>query len=307
MSKRLYGLIVPLITPFKEDLSLDIDALKWLVGYLVKNNVDAIFPVSTTGEFPSLTNSEKIKIVEVVREYTPTNIKVIAGISSTSLYEAVDLALRFKDLGVDSLISTPPYYYKGNLDGVKRYFRMILDRIEIPLILYTIPQYTGIDIPPELIKELVMEYDDLVGLKATVDSMIYFRKIIQLVKPIKKDFNVYSGIDEYILPLILIGGDGAVSALAHITPNLHKEMIEALFNGELAKANELYNIILDIKRIYDISKSVSGAIKLTLESFNTPIKRFVRPPLTDENLDNIDIIRSILSRYRDKIVLYKEG
>ena len=304
---NLRGLIIPLITPFKEDLGLDIDALKWLVEYLVENGVDGIFPVSTTGEFPSLTSSEKMKIVEVVRECTPTNIKVIAGISSTSLYEAIDLALRFKELGVDSLISTPPYYFKGNLDGVKRYFKMVLDGIDMPLILYTIPRYTGIEIPPELIKELVMEYDNLVGLKATVDSMVYFRRVVQLVKPVKKDFNIYSGIDEYILPLVLIGGDGAVSALAHITPNLHKEMIEALFNGELAKANELYNIILDVKRIYDISKSTSGAIKLTLESFNTPVKRFVRPPLTDENPDNIDRIRTILSRYRDKIVLYKEG
>ncbi len=304
---NLRGLIIPLITPFKEDLGLDIDALKWLVEYLVENGVDGIFPVSTTGEFPSLTSSEKMKIVEVVRECTPTNIKVIAGISSTSLYEAIDLALRFKELGVDSLISTPPYYFKGNLDGVKRYFKMVLDGIDMPLILYTIPRYTGIEIPPELIKELVMEYDNLVGLKATVDSMVYFRRVVQLVKPVKKDFNIYSGIDEYILPLVLIGGDGAVSALAHITPNLHKEMIEALFNGELAKANELYNIILDVKRIYDISKSTSGAIKLTLESFNTPVKRFVRPPLTDENPDNIDRIRAILSRYRDKIVLYEEG
>jgi len=304
---NLRGLIIPLITPFKEDLGLDIDALKWLVEYLVENGVDGIFPVSTTGEFPSLTSSEKMKIVEVVRECTPTNIKVIAGISSTSLYEAIDLALRFKELGVDSLISTPPYYFKGNLDGVKRYFKMVLDGIDMPLILYTIPRYTGIEIPPELIKELVMEYDNLVGLKATVDSMVYFRRVVQLVKPVKKDFNIYSGIDEYILPLVLIGGDGAVSALAHITPNLHKEMIEALFNGELAKANELYNIILDVKRIYDISKSTSGAIKLTLESFNTPVKRFVRPPLTDENPDNIDRIRTILSRYRDKIVLYEEG
>lgn len=209
------GLVIPLITPFDNKLEIDYEGLSWLVKYLVENKVDALFPISTTGEFPSLTMDEKIDLVEhVVKESDET--PVIAGISGTCIDEVVGLGKEFIDIGVDYLITTPPYYYKPSKEGLTEYFGRLLSSLDIDILIYTIPSLTGVDITPDLLYDLRKEYSNLKGLKATIDSLIYFRRVIQLVKREYKDFVVLSGIDEYILPLLILGGDGGGSQHSHI-------------------------------------------------------------------------------------------
>jgi len=287
------GLVIPLITPFNSKLEIDYEGLSWLIKHLVENRVDALFPISTTGEFPSLTMDEKIDLVEhVVKESGET--PVIAGISGTCIDEVVGLGREFIDIGADYLITTPPYYYKPSKEGLIQYFSRLLSSLDIDILIYTIPSLTGVDITPDLLYDLKKEHSNLKGVKATVDSLIYFRRVIQVVKSEYKDFIVLSGIDEYILPLMMLGGDGGVAALAHLKPEIHKSLITKYQDGEYEDAISIYNNIMSLKRIYDVSPSTTAAIKAALNIMKYPISRAVRPPLTPVDKDSEEKIRRIL-------------
>lgn len=289
------GIIVPLITPFKENLEVDYDALKWLVQYLADKGVDGFFPISTTGEFPNLDFEEKINIVREVLEYSGDKL-VIAGISGTNVREIIRLGKRFIDMGVEYLITTPPYYYKPMERGLKDFFMKILTRLDVGILLYANPRFTGLELSPNFIRELRVEASNLIGIKATVDSLSYFRKLIQVVKNDFKDFIVLTGMDEYLLPLMLIGGDGGVNALAHLSPDLHIRLIKSIRNNNLSKAVQIYIKIMELKKLYDITPSVTAAIKAGLNILGHPVEKYVRPPLEPVSDDIKQYIQEIFKR-----------
>jgi len=295
MNRKYSGIIVPLITPYNENLKVDIDAYRWLIEYLTKNKVDGIFPNSTVGEFPSLSEDEKYILVKYALEFSSDDTKVIPGISGNNITKIIERGRRYKDLGVDAVILTPPYYYKLDDEGVKRHYSNIADKLDLDIIIYTIPRYTGNEVSPEIIRELTLEHSNIVGIKATVDSIIYFRKIIQKVKVIRRDFSVLTGLDEILIPLLIMGGDGGVNALANLVPWMHKRLINYWFNQEIKKAIEEYKKIVELRKIFDVSSSYQGGIKTALNILGSPVKGFVRPPLKPEREETIETIREIIN------------
>lgn len=291
---KFYGVISPLITPFKDDLSIDEEAAKWLARYQVSRGVHGVFPNSTTGEFVHLKVEEGIRVAEAVLEEVGGKAWVIPGISSNCTEHSVELGRRFKDMGVDGVIAMPPFYFKLPVEGLKLHFSRIAEKVDLPIVIYNIPSTTGVNIPVDLYCELAREYSNIVGAKVTYDSSTYFRRLIASVKGIRRDFSVLTGLDELLLPVLMMGGDGGIMGLANIAPQIHRGVYDAWVNGNIARAYEEYRKLLKLTEIYDVSTSFPSGVKAALKVLGAPIKPHVRPPLAPEPAEVERKIRSIL-------------
>ena len=294
MPARFYGVIVPFITPFREDLSIDVDAVRWLARYQVEGGVHGIFPNSTTGEFVHLSRDEAILVTRLALEEVGGRVWVIPGVSANYTEDCVLLGRVFKDVGVHGIIATPPFFFKVSGERLKRHFTTILERVDLPLVVYNIPATTGINIPISLYVELAREYSNAVGAKVTYESFTYVRQLIQEVKGVRKDFAVLTGLDDMLLPVLMMGGDGGIMALANAFPQIHRAVYDAYVAGDLAKALETWRRLLKLVRIYDYATSYPTAVKTLLKVLKTPVKPYVRPPLTPESPEVEERVRRVL-------------
>ena len=292
---KFYGVITPFITPFKKDLSLDVDAIRWLARYEAGNGVHGIFPNSTTGEFVHLRKEESIEVTKVVLEEVGGKVWIIPGISSNCTEHSIELGLIFKDMGVDGVIITPPYFFKVPYDKLKRHFSLVAEKVDIPVVVYNIPMLTGINIPVKLYVELAKDYSNIAGAKVTYQDFTYFRRLIEDVKSVRKDFTVLTGFDDLLLPVLMMGGDGGIMALANATPQIHREVYDSWINGDLNRAINAWRKVLKLARIYDIATSIPSGVKALLKEMGAPINDIVRPPLTTEPEEVIREIRAIVS------------
>ncbi len=288
------GVIVPMITPFEEDLSLDLDAARWLARWLADSQVSGIFPYSTTGEFVHLKEEEGLRLVEAVLDEVGGRVKVIPGISSNDTERAIELGRKMKDLGVDGVIATPPFFFKLKEDHLYLHFSRIAERVDLPLIVYNIPSLTGNMVPVNVYRRLVSEHSGVVGAKVTYDSVAYMRNLILEVKSIRKDFSVLTGLDDHLLNVLAMGGDGGIMACANFAPEIHVGIYRAFMEGDLERAVELHRRLMKVVRVYDVASSFPTAIKTALSLMGTPIKPYVRPPLIEEPEEVVESIRRIL-------------
>ncbi|MCI4435690.1 MAG: dihydrodipicolinate synthase family protein [Ignisphaera sp.] len=295
MGARFYGVITPFITPFREDLSIDVDAVKWLARYQADRGVHGIFPNSTTGEFVHLSRDEAILITRLVLEEIDNRVWVLPGISANYTEDCISLGRVFRDMGVSGVIATPPFFFKVSGERLKLHFSLILEKLDIPVIIYNIPATTGINIPIELYVELAKEFSNLVGAKVTYESFTYMRQLIQEVKAVRKDFAVLTGLDDMLLPMLMMGGDGGIMALANVFPQIHRAVYDAYIGGDLRKALDSWHILLKLVRVYDYATSFPTAVKTIFKVLNTPVKHYVRPPLTPEKPEVEEKIRKIIN------------
>lgn len=289
-----YGVITPFVTPFREDLSVDEEAARWLARYQAERGVHGVFPNSTTGEFVHLSMNEALRITEIVLEEVGGKVWVLPGISSNSTMRAVELGLKFRDMGVNGVIVTPPFFFKPSIDGLYNHFATIAEKLEIPVIVYNIPSTTGINIPIELYEKLASEYSNVVGAKVTMSDFTYFRRLIQKVKSLRRDFTVLTGVDELLLPVLMAGGDGGIMALANAFPWIHRKVYDSWVEGRLEDALKWWKRLLELSRIYDVASSFPSAVKTVLSLLGTPVKPYVRPPLNQEPSHVVDEIKLIL-------------
>lgn len=298
MTVRFYGVITPFITPFKEDLSIDFDAIRWLVKYQVEGGVHGIFPNSTTGEFVHLSREESILIVKTILDEVGGKVWIIPGISANSTLHCIELGKTFMDMGVDGVIITPPFFFKPSYDNLKMHFSIVAEKIDLPIIIYNIPLTTGINIPIKMYMELSLEHNNIVGAKITYDNFTYLKNLILDIKSVRKDFTVLTGLDDMLLPTLMMGGDGGIMALANATPKLHRTIYNYWVNGDLKNAYKYWTLLLKLTRIYDYTSSFPTAIKTLLKLMDKPIKTFVRPPLTTEKTEIENKIKNLINELK---------
>ena len=294
MGSRFHGIIVPMVTPFRRDLSLDRDGVSWLARRLASQGVHGLFPNSTTGEFVHLSREEAVSLVEAVLDAAGGKAWVLPGITANSTQQAVELGRAFRDLGVDGVIAAPPYFFKPSSEALEKHFSAIAERVELPLIVYNIPSTTGVNIPVEVYARLVSEHSNVVGAKVTLDSLTYLRRLVGEVKALRRGFSVFTGMDDHLLPALLLGGDGGVVALANVAPRIHLELYESWRKGRLEEAVSAYRKILSLARIYDVASSFPTAVKTALKALGAPLQPYVRPPLLPEPPEVEEAIRRIL-------------
>ncbi|MEM1578399.1 MAG: 4-hydroxy-tetrahydrodipicolinate synthase [Archaeoglobaceae archaeon] len=234
------GVIPALVTPFKEDFSIDYEGMAKNLDYMEKH-VDAFVPCGTTGEASTLGYEEHVEVVRFVAE--TSKLPVIGGSGSNSTKEAIWLTKEVEKAGAEAAMLVTPYYNKPNDAGLLEHYKAVAKEVSIPLIIYNIPGRTGINISPQLMLKL-SEIENIVGVKEASGNLKQISDIINLVK--KKNFTVLSGDDFLTLPILSIGGKGVISVAANVAPQLMKELYSAFETGKIAKAIEIHYRLLPL-------------------------------------------------------------
>ncbi len=231
----LSGSIVALVTPFREDGSIDFDAMERLIEFQIANGTDGILVMGTTGESSTTTHEEDFQIFNFARKVINGRVKMLASGSSNSTQTQLEKCRRFTAAGVDGLLCIAPYYNKANEEGMYRHFATVADEIEIPMILYNVPSRTGSSISPSVVGRLA-KHEMIQGIKEASGNFDYIMKIAGYLSD---DFVMFSGNDNIVVPMMSVGAKGVISVWANIQPKECSEMVHAYLNGEHEKAAQM--------------------------------------------------------------------
>lgn len=229
------GSMVALVTPMREDGSLDEESLRRLVEWHVEQGTDGLVAVGTTGESATLDHDEHCRVIRQVVEFTAGRIPVIAGTGANSTSEAIDLTRCAQEAGVDACLLVTPYYNKPTQEGLYLHHKMVAERVDIPQILYNVPGRTACDMLPETVGRLA-PISNIVGIKEATGDVSRVARIRALCG---EDFDIFSGDDATARELILAGGQGVISVTANIAPAAMHRMCAAALAGDRETAAEI--------------------------------------------------------------------
>lgn len=230
------GAGVALVTPMKEDMSVDFEKLQELVEFHVKNGTDSIIVCGTTGEAATQSHEEHLATVKACVEYAKGRIPVIAGTGSNCTETAIYLSQKAEEYGVDGLLVVSPYYNKATQKGLVAHFTAIANSVKLPIILYNVPSRTGCNIQPQIVAELVKNVENIVGIKEASGDISQVAKLMQLTDG---KIDLYSGNDDQIVPVLSLGGVGVISVLSNIAPKETHDIVAKYLDGDVKGSLEL--------------------------------------------------------------------
>jgi 4-hydroxy-tetrahydrodipicolinate synthase len=238
---RFGSVLTAMITPFNDDLSLDLDGAQKLANWLVDHGNEGLIITGTTGEAPTLSHEEQVQVVAAVVDAVGDRASVIAGSGSNDTASAVKNTVAMSAAGADGVLVVAPYYNKPGQAGLYDHFRVVAAATDLPVILYDIPGRTGRKISTETILSLVHDVENIVALKDAAGDP---SETAVLISQAPDDFEVYSGDDALTLPLLAVGAVGTIGVATHWTAPEHQEMFAALAAGNLAKATLINQAML---------------------------------------------------------------
>ena len=287
------GSIPALVTPFKEDGSIDEERLRFLINWHIKNKSDAILVCGTTGESATLTHKEHKEVIKIAVEEAKGRIPIIAGAGSNSTNEALELAQFSKKVGADAILVITPYYNKPTQEGLYQHYRKIAKEVKLPLIIYNVPSRTGINISPQTVARLYKECKNIVGIKEASGCLDQITKIMTLVD---RRFILLSGSDEITLPILSVGGRGVISVVANVMPRKTHDLVESFLKGNYEKAKRLQLYLYDlIKALFIETNPIPVKTALGVMGLINPTLRL---PLCKMNQNNLEKLKEVLKRYK---------
>ncbi|GAC1505728.1 MAG: 4-hydroxy-tetrahydrodipicolinate synthase [Terriglobales bacterium] len=234
---QLRGCGTALVTPFRSDFSIDEAALRGLVEWQVQSGIDFLVPCGTTGETPTLSHDEWLRVIDVTIETVAGRVPIVAGATSNSTADAVSKAKEVAALpGVSAILSASPYYNKPTQEGQYQHFRAIAEAVDKPIILYNVPGRTGVNIDPPTLARLA-EVKNIAGVKEASGSLTQIAEVCNLVP---EHFLVFSGDDAITLPVIALGGVGIISVASNEIPREMAEMTRAALNNDWKSAQHIH-------------------------------------------------------------------
>jgi 4-hydroxy-tetrahydrodipicolinate synthase len=283
------GSMVALITPFKKDGNLDIEALKNLINWHLKAKTDAVVLCGTTGEAPTLLDEEKLEIFEIALDLAKGKTKIIAGTGSYSTKKTKDLTKQAKDIGVDGALIVVPYYSKPSVDGLIKHYEEIA-KIGLPIILYHHPGRTGLKLNLTTFIEL-QKNDKIVAIKEASGSLDLTKELIN-----NTSFDVLSGDDPLTIPMMKEGAKGCISVVANIIPEKWKEISDLCLMKEFEKAQNIYEKYQELINSMFLETNPL-CIKYGLSLMNK-CTSFMRLPLIEPSIKNQEIIKKVVQNFQ---------
>ena len=277
-----------LVTPFRADQSLDEQTLRRLIRRQIPAGINFLVPCGTTGESPTLTRTEHLRVVEITLEEAQHRVPVLAGAGGYNTREVIELARELERLGVDGILSVTPYYNKPTQEGLYQHFKAIAEAVPLPIIVYSVQARTGVNVEPATLARLAA-IPNIVGVKEASGNMAQMASVIHHVPP---EFIVLSGDDALTLPLIALGGRGIVSVASNQIPAGMVHLTQLCLDGDFAGARALQRKYLPLMEINFIEpnpipvKSALGIMGL--------IEPAYRLPMTPPHPDNLARIKKVL-------------
>lgn len=286
----LKGSLVAIVTPMHEDGSLDLDGMRGLVDFHVREKTDGIVVVGTTGESPTVNYDEHCLLIRTVVEQAAGRIAVIAGTGANSTREAIELTQCAKDAGAQYSLSVVPYYNKPTQEGLYLHFKAIAEAVDIPQILYNVPGRTVCDMSNDTALRL-SAISNIIGIK---DATGNIERGTDLLLRAPADFAVYSGDDASSLALMLLGGHGTISVTANVAPRMVHDMCVAAFAGELMKARKINNKLLGLHQKLFVEANPIP-VKWAVQQMGL-MKSGIRLPLTSLSASQHDVVRQAMKQ-----------
>jgi len=289
--RQFTGCGTALVTPFLADFSLDEVALRKLVARQIRSGVDFVVPCGTTGENPTLTRAEHLRVVEITIEEAQGRVPVLAGAGGYNTHEVVELARELEGLGADGLLSVTPYYNKPTQEGLYQHYRAIAEATRLPIVLYNVPGRCGTNLEPGTVKRLSAMHN-IVGIKEASGNIA---QMATLANAVPEDFVILSGDDAITLPLFALGGRGVISVAANEIPVEMAELCRLGLRGEFDKARAVHRRFLPLMDINFVeSNPIPVKAAMALMGLLDPVWRLPMVAPRAENLCRIqDVLESL--------------
>jgi 4-hydroxy-tetrahydrodipicolinate synthase len=291
MMTKLGRLLTAMVTPFDEEGGVDYEQTKRLSLALLDSGSDGLVVSGTTGERPTLTDEEQLKLFTTVKEAVGDRGTVMAGTGSNSTREGVVMTREAERVGVDAILLVVPYYNKPTQEGLFAHFKTIAESTTLPCILYNVPSRTITNLAPETVIRL-SKIDNIAGVKEASGNLDQIAKIIEGTG---KDFLVYSGNDGDTFPIMAMGGYGVISVVSHLAGKQMRDMIEKLINGRMTEAAEIHHRLLPLVNALFVTSNPIP-IKHALNHLGFRVGK-PRLPLTEPDEKSAAIIESMLKNY----------
>ncbi len=286
------GAGVAIVTPFKANGEVNYEKFGELIEDQITGGTDAIIVCGTTGESSTLTHEEHLDVIKYCVEKVAGRIPVVAGTGSNCTETAVYLSTEAEKSGADALLLVTPYYNKATQNGLYKHYKRIADSVKIPCILYNVPSRTGCNIAPETVVRLCTDVENIVGVKEASGNI---GQIVKLMSLANGKVDLYSGNDDQIVPLLVLGGKGVISVLSNVAPRQTHEICAKFFAGDIegSCAEQLRAIPLCNALFCEVNPiPVKMALNLMGKEAGS-----LRPPLTDMEEENRAKLEKAMKEY----------
>jgi 4-hydroxy-tetrahydrodipicolinate synthase len=285
---KVRGCGTAIVTPFKQDGSIDLRAQRALVEWQIESGIDFLVPCGTTGETPTLTHDEWLQVIHQTIEVANGRVPIVAGATSNNTAEAVQKAKEVAAIrGVDAILTASPYYNKPTQEGQYQHFKAIADAVDKPLVLYNVPGRTAANIEPPTLLRLA-KIPNIVAVKEASGNMA---QIMEICNQVPEDFAVLSGDDAMTLPILSVGGVGLISVISNQIPKEMADMVRAALNNDWASARSLHRRFLNLMNANFI-ESNPGPVKAVLAMMGRIEETYRLPmvPMRPENRAKLERI-----------------
>jgi 4-hydroxy-tetrahydrodipicolinate synthase len=289
--QSLIGTGVALVTPFKKDFSVDVEALKRIVNFQIDNGIDYLVVLGTTAETATLSKQEKELVIQTIVDANNGRLPLVLGVGSNNTQEVID-ELKTRNLSdFTAILSVSPYYNKPTQEGIYQHFKAIAEVSPLPIILYNVPGRTASNMLPSTVLRLANEFKNVVAIKEAAGDIV---QAMTLIKNKPKDFLVISGDDMITLPMVLAGGAGVISVIGEGFPKEFSEMVRLGLNKRVDEAYKLHYLLADsIDMIFE--QGNPAGIKEIFKSLGLS-ENTVRLPLVNVNEDLANRLNSFVNK-----------
>lgn len=288
---NLRGMGVALVTPFKQDKSIDYPALARLLEYIIQNKADYLVVLGTTAETPTLSEAEKTELKRFIAERVRRRVPMVLGVGGNNTMALVDY-LKNTDLSdYEAILSVVPYYNKPSQEGIYQHYKAIAQASPLPVILYNVPGRTGVNMTAETTLRLARNFDNIIGIKEASGNITQMDDIIKN-KP--KDFMVISGDDGITFPLITLGAVGVISVIGNAFPKEFSRMVRLALEGDFERALHIHHRFTELFSLLFVDGNPAG-VKCLLNAKGL-IENELRLPLVPTKITTYQKIREVLSK-----------
>ena len=279
------GAGVALVTPFKEDLSVDYDQLEKFIDFQIDNGTDSIVICGTSGEASTMSHDEQIEVVSACVSHVNGRVPVIAGAGANCTDEALNLAKRSEKAGADGLLVVTPYYNKATQKGLEEYYTTVGNSVDIPIIMYNVPGRTGTNIQPATAVKIAKSVDNIVAIKEASGDI---GQVATLAALADGCLDIYSGNDDQVVPLLALGRKGVISVLSNVAPRETHDMVMKFLEGDVKGSLDIQLKYMDV--IHNLFSEVNPIPAKRAVAEMGYCKNIVRRPLTEMEEDHAQVL-----------------
>jgi len=302
-NKPLCGIIPPLVTPLKNNETLDVESLERLVEHLIAGGVHGLFILGTTGEEQSLSYDVRKQMIKEACRINRGRLPLLACITDTSIVESIRLARVAADCGADAVVSAPPYYFATGQPELAQFYEELVPQLPLPMFLYNMPSHVKVNFAPDTVRRIARN-EQVIGFKDSSANAVYFQSVMYKMQE-RKDFAMLVGPEEITGECVLLGAHGGINGGANMFPRLYVAMYNAASSGDLRRVRQLQQYIMQISTtIYTVGQHGSSylkGLKCALSLLGVINDDFVASPFYKFNAPEREKIRQALDALPEEI------